>query len=120
MTLAGPLGIWMMVQELKYRLGGAVLLAVGLGVAWFFLLWPLQEAQSGVPEVSYQLKAFVLVPLCVVFGLGFLVAGSRLEYRTADHKNFTVVGWVLFIVAAALTAAGYFWFEQQFAALGYV
>ena len=107
-------------QDIKYRLGGLVLVAVGLAVCWFFLVEPLHQAMAGTAEVSYQLKAFVLVPLCVMFGLGFLVAGSRLEYRTADHKNFTVTGWILFIVAAALTAAGYFWFQQQFDALGYV
>ena len=107
-------------QDITYRLGGLVLVAVGLAVCWFFLVEPLHQAMAGATEVSYQLKAFVLVPLCVVFGLGFLVAGSRLEYRTADHKNFTVTGWVLFIAAALLTAAGYFWFQQQFDALGYV
>jgi hypothetical protein len=48
------------------------------------------------------------------------VAGERLQYRNAQHSNFTVTGWVLFLVAAAVTAAGYFWFQQQFAALGYV
>ena len=109
-----------MVEDLKYRLGGLGLIAVGLGVGWFFLLAPLQAAQSGAPEVSYELKAFLFVPLCVIFGLGFLAAGSRLQYRNADHKNFTVTGWIMFIVAAALSAGGFFWFQQQFTALGYV
>jgi uncharacterized membrane protein YidH (DUF202 family) len=110
----------MMVQDLKLRLGGLVFIAVGVAVGWFFLWLPLQEAQSGAPEVNYQLKAFVLVPLCIIFGVGFLVAGERLQYRNAQHSNLTVVGWVLFILGMALGAAGYFWFQQQFAALGYV
>ncbi|MDB5587865.1 MAG: hypothetical protein JWP26_2835 [Devosia sp.] len=109
-----------MVQDLKLRLGGLASIAIGVAVGWFFLWLPLQEAQSGAPEVSYQLKAFILVPLCIIFGVGFVVAGERLQYRNAQHSNLTVTGWVLFIVAAALTAAGYFWFQQQFAALGYV
>ena len=109
-----------MVQDLKLRLLGLVFIAVGVAVGWFFLWLPLQEAQSGAPEVSYQLKAFILVPLCIIFGVGFVVAGERLQYRNAQHSNFTVTGWVLFLVAAAVTAAGYFWFQQQFAALGYV
>lgn len=107
-------------QDVKYRLGGLGLIAVGLAVCWFFLVAPLQAAQAGVAEVSYQLKAFWFVPLCVLFGLGFLVAGARLHYRTADHKNFTAAGWIMFIAAAALSAGGYFWFQQQFDALGYV
>ena len=107
-------------QDVKFRLGGLVLIAMGAAACWFFLVGPLQQAQAGAPEVSYELKAFWFVPLCVIFGLGFFVAGSRLEYRTADHKNFTVTGWIMFIVAAALSAGGYFWFQQQFHALGYV
>ena len=109
-----------MVQDLKLRLGGLVFIAVGVAVGWFFLWLPLQEAQSGAPEVSYELKAFILVPLCIIFGVGFVVAGERLQYRNAQHSNLTVVGWVLFILGMALGAAGYFWFQQQFAALGYV
>jgi hypothetical protein len=109
-----------MALDLKHRLAGAALVVLGLAVAWFFLLGPLQEAQRGVADVSYSLKAFWFVPLSVVFGIGFLIAGSRLEYRTADHKNFTLSGWIMFIIAAALAAGGYFWFQQQFSALGYV
>ena len=109
-----------MVQDLKLRLGGLVFIAVGVAVGWFFLWLPLQEAQSGAPEVSYELKAFILVPLCIIFGVGFVVAGERLQYRNAQHSNLTVVGWVLYILGMALGAAGYFWFQQQFAALGYV
>ncbi|MET3897540.1 uncharacterized membrane protein YidH (DUF202 family) [Devosia sp. UYZn731] len=109
-----------MLQDLKLRLGGLASIAIGVAVAWFFLWLPLQEAQSGAQEVSYQLKAFILVPLCIIFGVGFLVAGERLQYRNAQHSNLTVVGWVLFILGMALGAAGYFWFQQQFSALGYV
>jgi len=109
-----------MMQDLKFRLGGLVLIAVGVAVGWFFLWLPLQQAQAGAPEVSYQLKAFILVPLCIIFGAGFILAGERLQYRNEQHTNLTVLGWVLFIVAAVLTAAGYIWFQQQFSALGYV
>lgn len=106
-------------SSLKARAGGLLLLLVGAAIAWFFLLRPLQEAQAGVPEIHYQLKAFVIVPACIVFGLGFLIAGSGLKYRDADHKNLTAIGWILFAVVAVLTATGYWWLEQQFSALGY-
>jgi hypothetical protein len=106
-------------SSLKTRAGGFLLLLVGAAIAWFFLLRPLQEAQAGVAEVHYQLKAFVIVPACLVFGLGFLFAGDGLKYRNADHKNLTVTGWILFAIVAILTAAGYWWLQQQFSALGY-
>ncbi|WP_375450572.1 hypothetical protein [uncultured Devosia sp.] len=109
-----------MSDSVKYRLGGVILLLVGLAVGWFFLVGPLQAAQGGAAEVSYSLRAFIAVPLCLVFGLGFLAMGPALHYRNDAHTNLSVTGWVLFAVVALLTAAGYVWFQQQFTALGYV
>lgn len=106
-------------SSLKTRAGGFLLLLVGAATAWFFLLRPLQEAQAGVAQIHYQLKAFVIVPACIVFGLGFLLAGNGLQYRDVERKSLTVTGWILFAIVAVLTAAGYWWFEQQFSALGY-
>jgi hypothetical protein len=97
-----------------------LVIAMGLAVLYFFLLMPLQQAQAGAPEIHYQLRAFALVPLCLVFGLVFLLLGERFEYRTADHKNLTPLGWAAFVVVAVLTALGWWWFDSQFTALGYV
>lgn len=105
--------------DIKARVGGILFLAIGAAVGWFFLWRPLQDAQSGAAEIHYQLKAFVLVPACLVFGLAFLFAGSRLNYRNAEKKTLTAVGWLLFAISAVLTAVGYWWLQQQFAALGY-
>lgn len=104
---------------IKARAGGLLLIAIGCALAWFFLLQPLKEAQAGVPEVHYQLRAFLAVPACLVFGLGFLFAGAGLNSRNAAEKKLTVTGWVLFAIVALLTLAGYWWFQQQFSALGY-
>lgn len=101
------------------RLGGLLAIAIGLGAGWFFLVQPLHQAMGGAPEVSYSLRAFLLVPLCLVFGLAFLVLGANFKYRTDDHKNFTLLGWLLFGLVVVLTGLGYWWFDQQFAALGY-
>lgn len=105
--------------DLKARAGGLLLLALGVAIAWFFLLRPLQAAQAGAAEIHYQLKAFLLVPACLVFGLAFAAAGARLNYRDAAQKKLTATGWILFAIVAVLTAAGYWWFQQQFAAFGY-
>ena len=47
-------------QDIKARLGGIVVLALGAGIFWFFILLPLQQAQAGAPDVSYSTKAFCL------------------------------------------------------------
>jgi hypothetical protein len=107
-------------QDIKTRLGGVVALGLGAAIFWFFILGPLREAQAGVPKISYSTKAFILVPFCAVFGVAFLLFGARFEYRTPDHKNFTLAGWAAFIIGAALAAGGWWWCEQEFAALGYV
>ncbi|WP_172122375.1 MULTISPECIES: hypothetical protein [unclassified Devosia] len=107
-------------RSVLVRLGGLAAIAIGAAVLYFFLLVPLGQAQSGAPEVHYQLRAFALVPLCLVFGLVFLLGGERFQYRTADHKNLTAAGWIAFAVVVALTAMGWWWFDSQFTALGYV
>ncbi len=106
-------------RDIKARLGGLFLLLVGGGLGWYFMLKPLQAAQNHAAEVSYSLKAFVLVPFCLVFGLAFLVMGGGLQYRNAARKNLTPLGWALFVIGGILAAACFFWFKQQFTALGY-
>ena len=106
-------------QDIKARLGGVLALVAGAALFWYFILRPLQEAQAGAAEISYSLKAFLLVPFCAVFGIAFLLLGSRFEYRTPDHKNFTLAGWLVFGIAIVIAGAGWWWFQQQFTALGY-
>lgn len=102
------------------RLGGLLAIIVGLGIGWFFIVGPLHQAAAGVQEISYSLRPFLIVPFSVVFGLAFVILGSDFKYRTDDHKNLTVLGWVLFGVVAVLTGVGWWWFDQQFSALGYI
>jgi hypothetical protein len=108
-----------LIADIKTRVGGLVLIAIGCAVGWFFLIQPLHEAQAGVAEVRYQLKTFLVVPACVVFGLAFVAMGARLNYRNVEEKTLTPTGWILFAIVTLLTAAGYWWFHQQFSALGY-
>jgi hypothetical protein len=49
----------------------------------------------------------------------FLVDGDKLAYRDAGRKRLTPLGWVLVAIFAAPAALCYWWFKQQFAALGY-
>jgi hypothetical protein len=108
-----------MSQDVRARLGGLGLIALGLALGWFFLLRPLEEASRGAHAVHYFLKAFLAVPACLIFGAAFLALGERFRYRDAARRNFTAVGWLLFGLVALATAGGFWWFQQRFAALGY-
>jgi hypothetical protein len=108
-----------MPRSVLVRLGGLAAILIGIAVLYVFLLVPLQQAQAGAPEIHYQLRAFALVPLCLVFGLMFLIRGEEFDYRTPDHKNLTAAGWTAFAVVVVLTGLGWWWFDSQFQALGY-
>lgn len=109
-----------MAQDIKLRLAGIAFIIGGAALGWFFALGPLREAQAGVAEISYSTKIFILVPFCAVYGLAFLLLGEGFQYRNVEKKNFTAAGWIAFAIAAALAAGSWWWFEQQFTALGYV
>ena len=108
-----------MLQDIKARLGGVALIILGLALGWFFVLGPLREAQHGVAEIRYSLKAFLAVPACLIFGIAFILAGAGLNYRDTARQGLTGTGWLLLALVALATAAGFWWFQQSFAALGY-
>lgn len=108
-----------MAKDVLHRLGGLVVLGIGLAVGWWGIVRPLELARAHAPEVSYDIKIFVLVPLAIVFGLFFLLVGNRVPYRIPEERKLTIVGWVLMGVAAAAAFGCYFLTKQQFAALGY-
>ena len=108
-----------MMQDLKARLGGLALIALGSGLGWFFILEPLRLARLHAHDIHYSIKAFLAVPACLIFGCAFLLLGSRFRYRTPAGGNFTPTGCALFIVVVAVSGAGFWWFQQEFGALGY-
>lgn len=105
--------------NILFRLGGLLCLAMAAGFGWFFIWLPLQAAQAHAPEVDYSIKAFVLVPFAAVFGLFFLLVGDSVAYRHVEQQKPTAAGWLLFLVAAAASGAGFWWFNAKFDELGY-
>jgi hypothetical protein len=105
--------------NILHRIGGLVCLVIAAGFGWFFIWQPLQQAQAHAPEVEYSIKAFVFVPFAAVFGLFFLLFGDSVPYRNPARQNFTAAGWILVIVAAAVSGLAFWWFKTQFDALGY-
>jgi hypothetical protein len=106
-------------RDLLHRLGGLLALGVGLALAWWGILSPLEAARAHAPQVSYDIKLFVLAPLVIVFGLFFLLAGDRVPYRKPAEQKLTTVGWILMAVVTVAAFGSYVLLKQQFAALGY-
>ena len=106
-------------KDLRYRLGGALAIAAAAGFGWFFIMKPLQAAYAHAPEVKYDARIFVFVPACLVFGIFFIIGGAKWPYRDVARQVPTRAGWVLMVLVAFAGAAGYYWFDRQFTALGY-
>ncbi len=111
-----------MSDDLRIRLGGLLSIALGVGIGWFTLWMPLQQARAGAAEISMHIKAaYVLVPLALVFGAAFVVGGRRAQYRdvTQQPPKLTPLGWMLLALTAVLAGVCFWYLQSQFAALGY-
>ena len=108
---------------LRARLLGAGMLALGLGVAWFFGLRPLQAAWAGAQQIEYDMKLFVASPLAIVGGLVLLIGGKPVGEAFAGPpvgRRQHMIVWPTFAAAMAAGAAAWWWFDGELHALGYV
>jgi hypothetical protein len=112
----------MLSYDLLVRLMALGSLAAGVGLGWFLILRPLEQARAGAPEVSTSIKgAFILVPFLLVLGVVYLIGGEAVKYRdeSVHPPRPLLMFWMIMILVLAV-GGGLFWYtEAQFAALGY-
>jgi hypothetical protein len=115
--------------NLKWRLIGAGIVALGVAVGWIFGLGPLREAEAGAAQVSYEIKAFVAAPFAIVAGLFLLIGGAGMGEAIGQglHNRATpATGRQKAMMAAVLALGGlaslaaWYWFDARLTALGYV
>ena len=119
----------MMNANLKWRLVGIGLIALGVAVAWIFGLGPLNEAWAGAQRVSYDARVFVAGPAAIVFGLFLIVGGESVGKMIGGPlaNSFpTATGGQKAMVIAMLAIAGlaslgaWWWFDAELTRLGYL
>ena len=100
----------------RAQIGGGLLFAIGLALAWWFVFKPLQLArQSGV--LHYYLKAVLLAPALLYAGAVAMMTDMRdgqmstvgpdgLKRRTRKGKLF-IVGLVVAVAVAEAAWLGY-------------
>jgi len=71
---------------------------------------------GGVADISYMYRTLYI---SAHIGDFFIIGGAKWPYRNVETKSLTRAGWVLMTIVALAAAAGFFWFDRQFTALGY-
>ena len=108
-----------MFGEVKYRLGGLLVLIVGAAVGWSAIWQPLQQAELAADSVIRMPRVVVLLAVCAVFGLYLLFTGNRYPYRDVERSTLTTAGWILFAIIAVAAITGFFWMDMTLKSLGY-
>ena len=109
--------------NVKWRLIGLAFLAGGVATAWFFGLRPLQMAEAGAREVSFQPKLFVAAPLAIVLGLFLIGGGAAVGELVAGPprtRRQHILVWPMLLIALAAGGAAYWWYDARLHALGFV
>jgi hypothetical protein len=114
----------MSMGDTKVRIIGAVVLILGVVLAYYFGYMPLEAARSHAPEVNLSLKAVFLAPAFILFGAFTAAAGRRgrewLQVETPGaRRKLKPAGWVLVLVCIAAGIALHQSLERSIKALGY-
>jgi H+/Cl- antiporter ClcA len=96
---------------------GSLLIAGGLIAGYFFLFRKLQMMAEMVEQISYSMKAMLLGPMCILFGLFYIIIRPKSPNITDSREK---KWFYLFMAVMLLIMAGmYFWIRQYALTYGY-
>ena len=104
------------------RLQGLLMLVVGLGFGYFFIVLPLQQAYSHAPKVSLSFKLAFLSPALVILGILSIIIPSMTtdqSFMLRAPNKLSFAGWILLIVVLMVSAGTYYLLDQEVSSLGY-
>lgn len=101
------------------RVVGAILLVVGLLLAWWQILGPLQAAHRHEPKIEYESRAQFIALFCTFGSIPLLIFGNKIPLNRQQTNRYT---WKH--VLGGLAMAGVMilfdqWLKGEFAKLGY-
>ena len=101
----------------------AILIMMGLGFAYFFMIRPVQEGIL-TGHIEYSVKAVVLTPMLLIFGVVSLFAKPGQEWgRKLDAKGRATLstgGWITLGVAVVIMGLTWWGWEAYLRSLGFV
>ena len=104
------------VSAAKAKVGGAIVILIGLVMGYFFILRPLQEANR-TGHLVYYIKAILLVPAFLYMGVAAMITdmrdGQTREVGPDGKGRLTTKGkWFIggLMVVMGLTVAGWYWY----------
>lgn len=106
-------------SKTKKVLVGCFLVVLGIVLCYFFIYQKIQEMKLQ-QDITYSVKGMLLVPVCIVFGLYYILftpSGSgALKDLSAKEKPYFWGAMAVFLLASA---GLFYWFSLQLKAYGY-
>jgi hypothetical protein len=107
-------------SKTQIRLLGLAIFSIGLVIAYFFIYLKWIAIKALAPQVSYSIKVIVFVPMCIIFGLYYMLlapnnngAWKHLEGR---EKRMAIIAFIITVVSSA---ALFVWFKSELSKYGY-
>lgn len=110
-------------MKLNNRMSGLLLIATGLGFAYFFAYLPLSAAKAHDPSISIHTKWVMVAPAFVIIGALFAISGERatdvITRKEGEQYKLRIAGWVLVIISVGVGYGVYEWITASLARYGY-
>lgn len=96
---------------------GLLFIAGGLVCSYFFIYQKLQQMAEHATSISYSMKAMMLGPVLLIFGLYYaLIRPSDINPQSPRDKKWLYIFIGIFIVAMIVL---YEWFKTEAQGYGY-
>jgi hypothetical protein len=106
---------------------GALYVLIGMGLTYFTIVIPFQQAIAGNPEITISWIGVMFGEIFLMFGILYLVFGSRfaiVAQQLSDEHNKkckkTPVYYISSVISLIIIVANYGFFKAFFDTNGYI